>query len=108
MYKCKFEAFENSFLLKIIWYYIQVGEGQDVYFECLSQANPPVCWKTYFLISEIIKTRLSVDWQHLQVYKIQWLHDGYTVEGSTTGQVNHVHDTVDNKKHFHPHHHLHL
>ena len=74
-----------------------MGEGQDVYFECLSQANPPVCWKTYFLISEMIKTRISVDWQHLQVYKIQWLHDGYTVEGSTTGQVNHVHDTVDKK-----------
>ena len=25
------------------YFFFQVGEGQDVYFECLSQANPPVC-----------------------------------------------------------------
>ena len=32
----------------------------------------------------VIKNKLDIS----QVYKIQWLHDGYTVEGSTSGQVN--------------------
>ena len=47
--------------------------------------------------------------RYCQVYKIQWLHDGYTVEGSASGQVtrfrivqqrNIVHQLGDIKVHF--------
>ena len=77
----------------------QVGEGQDVYFECLSQANPPVCQIIKLAIitpfpDNIVHiytaSRLNENryWEITrQVYKIQWLHDGYTVEGSGSGQV---------------------
>ena len=34
---------EKKNISQIFNIFDQVGEGQDVYFECLSQANPPVC-----------------------------------------------------------------
>ena len=34
---------EKKNISQIFNIFNQVGEGQDVYFECLSQANPPVC-----------------------------------------------------------------